>query len=235
MRARSYRRRSLGDVTATAPPAPPSEPVDDLSTEESEPAGWTTSSLFVAAALAAMLAVVATLVIRHIVVTPSAASTDVGFLQDMTTHHDQAVEIAAIAAENATDPEVRSFARETLVYQRFELGYMDSVLEQWGFGAGDPDRTAMKWMGMSSPVGDMPGMQPDSSVGALRTTTGPAADAAFLRLMSDHHRGGLHMAEFAAKNAKDSRVRDMAQRMVQEQSSELSDYQRTAQRLGVTL
>ena len=222
-------------MTAAAPPAPPDDDVDiELPTDELEPSGWTTSSLLAAAALGVLLTVVVVLGVRHFT-TPGPDSVDVGFLQDMTTHHDQAVEMASIAAENAPDSEVRSFAREALVYQRYELGYMSALLEQWGVGAGEPDRTAMKWMGMGSKVGDMPGMQPDADVAAARTVTGPAADAAFLKMMSAHHRGGLHMAEYAAEQAKDPRVRDLARRIAEQQASELADLQRAAQRLGVTL
>ena len=231
----AVRRRTLGPVTAPAPPAPPDDDLGaDVPTAEVEPAGWTTSSLAAAAVLGALLAVVIVLGVRHFT-TPGPDSVDVGFLQDMTVHHDQAVELASIGAENATDTEVRSFARETLVYQRYELGYMSALLEQWGQTTGDPDRTAMRWMGMASKVGDMPGMQPDADVAAARTTTGPAADAAFLKMMTAHHRGGLHMAEFAAERAKDPRVRDLARRMAEQQQSELSDLQRAANRLGVTL
>ena len=227
--------RTLWPVTAPAPPAPPDDDLDtEASTDEVEPAGWTTSSLFAAAVLGVLLAVVVALGVQY-VTAPKADSVDVGFLQDMTYHHDQAVEIASIAAENGTDQEVRSFARETLVYQRYELGYMSALLEQWGFDAGDTDRTAMKWMGMSSRLGDMPGMQPDADVAAARTVTGPAADASFLKMMSDHHRGGLHMAEYAAERAKDPRVRDLARRMAEQQASEIDDLKFAAQRLGVTL
>ncbi|MFM7062653.1 MAG: DUF305 domain-containing protein [Actinomycetes bacterium] len=222
-------------MTAAAPPAPPDDDVHDgPPTDELEPAGWTTSSLFVAALLGVLVAVVVVLGVRHFS-TPGEGSVDAGFLQDMTYHHDQAIEIASIAAENATDPEVRSFAREALVYQRYELGYMSAVLEQWGLGTGDTDRLAMRWMGMGTRLGDMPGMQPDAEVAAARTVTGPAADAAFLKMMSAHHRGGLHMAEYAADRAKDPRVKDLAQRMVDQQKSEVEDMQRAARRLGVTL
>ena len=228
-------RHTLLSVTAPAPPAPPDDDLDaELPTDEWEPAGWTTSSLVAAAVLGVLLAAVVALGVRY-VTTPRADSADVGFLQDMTFHHDQAVEIASIAAENGTDQEIRSFARETLVYQRYELGYMSALLEQWGFDAGDTDRTAMKWMGMSSKLGDMPGMQPDADVAAARTVTGPAADAAFLKMMTAHHRGGLHMAEYAAEQAKDPRVRDLAGRIAEQQASELSDLRRAAERLGVTL
>ncbi|MFM7063466.1 MAG: DUF305 domain-containing protein [Actinomycetes bacterium] len=222
-------------MTAPAPPAPPDDDLhDDLDTDEHEPAGWTTSSLVAAAVLGVLATIAVVLAVRY-VSTPREGSVDVGFLQDMTYHHDQAIEIASIAAENATDREVRSFAREALVYQRYELGYMSALLEQWGLGTGDTDRTAMQWMGMSTRLGDMPGMQPDAAVANARTVTGPSANAEFLRMMSDHHRGGLHMAEYAAERAKDPRVKDLARRMAEQQSSEVQELQRTAQRLGVTL
>ncbi|MFM7068032.1 MAG: DUF305 domain-containing protein [Actinomycetes bacterium] len=223
-------------MTATGlPPSPPDADEGAPSTDEYEPAGWTTSSLFVAAALAAMLAVAATLIIRHVVTTPSADSVDVGFLQDMTTHHSQAIELAAIGAENATDPEVRSFAREVLIFQQQEVGYMDAILEGWGQSSGDPERSAMTWMGMPTPLADMPGMQPDSVVAGARTLTGAAADATYLRTMIAHHRGGVHMAEFAARRARDPRVRSLAERMRTQQQGEIADYQRAAKRLGITL
>jgi uncharacterized protein (DUF305 family) len=228
-------RRTLLPVTAPAPPAPPDDDLGDVPpTDEYEPAGWTTSSLVAAAVLGVLLAVVVVLGVRY-TTTPRPGSVDVGFLQDMTYHHDQAVEIASIAAENGTDQEVRSFARETLVYQRYELGYMSALLEGWGLGTGDTDRTAMQWMGMGSQLGDMPGMQRDADVAAARTVTGPAADASFLTMMADHHRGGLHMAEYAMTRAKDPRVRDLARRMAEQQRSEIEDLKFAAQRLGVTL
>jgi len=93
----------------------------------------------------------------------------------------------------------------------------------------------MEWMGMASPVSAMPGMQPDAAVEQLRGVTGPDADAGFLRMMIDHHRGGLHMAEYAARHASDERVRSLAERMATQQRGEIADYRRAAERLGITL
>ena len=197
--------------------------------------GWSTAQVVgLVLAIAAVVAV-ATLLVHDRVTTPSASSVDVGFLQDMTSHHSQAVEIAAVGAENASLPEVRAFAREALIFQQYEVGYMEGLLEEWGYDAGDPDRTAMRWMGMSSAVGAMPGMVPDDRVRAARDLTGTAADAEYLRMMSDHHRGGLHMAEEAARRAADPRVRALAERIVVQQRGELADYARAAAAHGITL
>lgn len=53
---------------------------------------------------------------------PSFNASDVGFVRDMTLHHDQAVEMALIELES-TDaaPDARTFAREVLLFQRYEM------------------------------------------------------------------------------------------------------------------
>ncbi|MGH9266113.1 MAG: DUF305 domain-containing protein [Acidimicrobiales bacterium] len=63
---------------------------------------------------------------------PGRSSPEVGFLQDMTAHHDQAVEMANLAVQRAAEPLVRTFAREVLITQRFELGLMSAWLGEWG-------------------------------------------------------------------------------------------------------
>ena len=225
-----------------APPTPPEAPDNRLPTDEHDGPVASTSPRRWSAPMVALLAVLVTLVlvggaalVWQRSTTPGADSVDVGFMQDMTTHHGQAIEIASIGAENATDPEVRAFAREVLIFQQYEVGYMEALLEGWGQWPFDPQRTAMEWMGMASPVSAMPGMQPDAAVEQLRGVTGPDADAGFLRMMTDHHRGGLHMAEYAARHASDERVRSLAERMATQQRGEIADYRRAAERLGITL
>jgi len=79
----------------------------------------------------------------------------------------------------------------------------------------------------------MPGLQSEAQIEALRAATGREADRLFLTMMADHHRGGIHMAEYAADHASQHKVRDLAQLMVTNQSSEVREYQLTAQRLGL--
>jgi uncharacterized protein (DUF305 family) len=51
--------------------------------------------------------------------------------------------------------------------------------------------------------------------------------------MAIHHAGGLHMAQYAAANADDEDVRELAERMVYNQSIEINEYAQTAERLGL--
>lgn len=59
------------------------------------------------------------------------------------------------------------------------------------------------------------------------------ADALFLELMAEHHRGGIHMADYAADNASDPGARALAARMARNQAIEVNEYARTAERLGL--
>ena len=155
---------------------------------------------------------------------------DTGFVLDMRTHHQQAVEMALIELGNGENPVVMGFAREILVRQNVELGLMAAELDDWGIdGATRPD-TAMDWMGHGVPYEEMPGLASDDQMAALRDASGTDADARFLELMAEHHRGGIHMAEYAAAHARTDDVRELAATMVAIQGVEINEYRDTAQR-----
>ncbi len=186
------------------------------------------------ALLAAMVGIGGVLIYQRATL-PGAGSVDVGFMQDMTTHHQQALEMASIAAEKASDPDVRSFAREILTFQAYENGYMEALLEDWGQWPYPQDRTAMAWMGMTSKPSEMPGMQTEADIAAMQKASGSDFDEQFIKMMIDHHRGGIHMADYAAEHAEDPRVRSLAKRMATQQTGEIADFQRAAARLGIPL
>lgn len=165
---------------------------------------------------------------------PSESSVDVGFYRDMVTHHDQAVEMAVIELVNGEDPEVLGFAREILIFQRYEIGRMDERLLEWGV-TGERPETAMAWMGMPVPATAMPGLATDEQLADLQNARGAEADALFLDLMAEHHRGGVDMAAYAAENAEDPTVRSLAATMARNQSIEINEYRATAERLGLDI
>ena len=153
---------------------------------------------------------------------PAPDSVDVGFLQDMITHHQQALEMANIELVSGAEPDVEVFAREILRAQAFEIGLMTRKLHEWGYGQAD-DATAMEWMGMPTPLSAMPGIASDEEMDALARSEGPLADALFVRLMQDHHRGGVHMAEYAAANAQDPFVKQLAEGFARNQRIEIEE------------
>jgi uncharacterized protein (DUF305 family) len=158
---------------------------------------------------------------------------DTGFVTDMRTHHQQAVELSLIELGNGDNPVVVGFAREVLVRQNVELGLMAAELDDWGIDASVRLQEAMGWMGGGVPYEQMPGLATEAEVAALRGATGADADALFLELMAEHHRGGIHMAAYAAEHARTDDVRDLAATMVRTQSVEINEYRDAAERQGL--
>lgn len=166
---------------------------------------------------------------------PTGDSVDVGFAQDMTVHHNQAIEMAAIALTNASDPAVKNLAYDILTTQQNQVGQMQGWLSLWGQPL-LPTGGYMGWMtesdghshahgasaadGHGEPMAKMPGMATSEDMAALRQATGPAVDVLFLQLMLRHHEGGLPMMQYGAQHASVATVRNLAQTMVDTQQSE---------------
>ena len=156
---------------------------------------------------------------------PPDSAVDTGFLQDMITHHDQAVSMASVTTASASDPVVRDMAREVLIEQRYEVGLMDAYLQARDEERGADEREAMGWMGQAVPVADMPGYATPEQLAELRNATPDEQNELFLELMIAHHQGGVDMAEYAARHAEDPRVRHLAEVMANVQTQEIREYQ----------
>lgn len=162
---------------------------------------------------------------------PNAAET--GFLFDMIAHHEQAVELSRLALADDLPPGIAAFATEVVADQQYEIGVMEAVLRRWGRPRQDDDGTAMAWMGMAVPDEDMPGLASPDDVRRLGAVRGDEAAALWLRLMTAHHEGGIHMASAAVGLVDDPYVRDLAGRMARNQRIEVNEYAAAARRLGL--
>ncbi len=154
---------------------------------------------------------------------PVAGSVDVGFAQDMTVHHTQAVEMASWERDHTTDPELAQLASDIEATQTSQVGRMQGWLELWGAGS-LPVGGHMAWMGVGA-VDTMPGMASSAELAALRASSGPTLDVTFLQLMLRHHQGGAEMLSYGAEHAEVAQVRNLAAQMLSSQTSE-SEYLR---------
>lgn len=163
---------------------------------------------------------------------PEPGSVDVGFAQDMTVHHRQAVEMASWERDRATDPRVRQLAFDIETTQNQQVGRMQGWLGLWD-APSLPSGGHMAWMdssahagmaGMSGTSGGtaaMPGMASTADLARLRATPpGTALDVEFLQLMLRHHQGGVSMLEYARDHADTGEVRNLAAQMLASQNSE---------------
>ncbi|MFD3744301.1 DUF305 domain-containing protein [Nocardia sp. NPDC058633] len=158
--------------------------------------------------------------------TPVLTSTELGFVQDMTTHHEQALNLAA-RLDPGVDSTVRVLTEQIADAQRVELG----TLLGWTqlAGAAPTSHQPMAWMvettahqhsSVSAPA-TMPGMATMAELDALTAARGRDAETLFLQLMYRHHSGGIIMARAADTLIASGPVKQTARAMAQSQSQEM--------------
>lgn len=139
---------------------------------------------------------------------------DAAFLQNMAAHHALGVELAAIAASNASSPELRRLARLMVANQVGEI----AIIRRWW----------RSWMDTPLPQPSaaeharIPGMPPRDVLARLRSEGGRPFDTDFVSVMVAHHRGAIQMADEAWEAAGDPRVRLMADSIRHAQSGQIS-------------
>ena len=156
---------------------------------------------------------------------PSHTSVDVGFFQDMSTHHNQAVAMGLSYLEHGTDPLLRQIAGEIVTYQSAEIGMMGEYLRVWG-QAGTETNTSMAWMGAPTPRNQMYGLATKAQMQQLAAARGTELDQLFTRLMIVHHAGGIYMASFANNLAHTAVVKRWAADMEDGQRGEIAEMNR---------
>ncbi|MFE3684743.1 DUF305 domain-containing protein [Streptomyces sp. NPDC059095] len=157
--------------------------------------------------------------------TPTATSADAGFARDMSTHHQQAVEMSFIVRDRTSDEEVRRLAYDIANTQANQRGMMLGWLDLWGLPKNEASQLPMAWMGMGMQPGAdgalMPGMATNTELDRLRGLSGKDAEVLYLQLMTEHHKGGIHMAEGCVQRCTVGPEQQLAQGMVDSQQSEI--------------
>nr|WP_237297046.1 DUF305 domain-containing protein [Streptomyces sp. 3211] len=177
--------------------------------------------------------------------TPGLRSPDAGFARDMAVHHQQAVEMSFIVRDRTQDEAVRTLAYDIANTQANQRGMLLGWLDLWGLPKVVADEPPMAWMRAASGGGDdpaghdshgghggraadpasgalMPGMATKEELERLGTASGRDAEVLFLQLMTDHHKGGVAMAEGCAQQCGTPVEKALAQGMVDAQRSELT-------------
>jgi uncharacterized protein (DUF305 family) len=158
---------------------------------------------------------------------------DVGFLSDMTTHHNGAITLSFAYLGRENDNLVGHFAREIILTQDQEIVLMKGLLDQAGDPKSASDDISMDWMGHSVPAAQMPGMPNAAELAQLKTSAGPAADDRFTHLMVRHHAAGAAMAEYAAAHGENTKVKRLAAAMARVQRTEINEMNARRNQLGL--
>lgn len=132
---------------------------------------------------------------------------DIAFLSQMIAHHEMAVDMAKQALKVATKPETKEEAQKVIDAQDKEIQQMTTWLKEWHNTSPSKEQQDlvhedMKHM-MSMPVEN---------------------DHMFFEMMIPHHQGAIDMSELADSRAEKAELKDMAQKIIQDQKAEIEKY-----------
>ncbi len=155
---------------------------------------------------------------------------DITFAQLMISHHEQAVQMADMALQQANSAEVTDLATQIKAAQDPEIGQMRGWLEQWGApeqmdGMDGMDHGAMGHGDTDSGGQSAGGMMSDADMGALGNASGADFDRMWLTMMIAHHEGAIKMAEQVKAESTNPDVTALADAVVAGQKKEIDTMQ----------
>jgi uncharacterized protein (DUF305 family) len=145
---------------------------------------------------------------------------DVTFATEMIPHHQQAVEMAELAADRAQSPEVRQLAEDIEAAQGPEIETMTQWLKDWGQ---ETPSGSMEHGDMGhGDSKEMPGMMDEAEMTQLMKSDGAAFDQMFLQMMVEHHEGAIEMARIEQANGKNADAVALAKQVESDQEAEVA-------------
>ncbi|MEU0526820.1 DUF305 domain-containing protein [Streptomyces niveus] len=142
---------------------------------------------------------------------------DVAFAQGMIPHHQQAVEMSALAEGRASDAEIKALAVEIEKAQDPEITTMRTWLSTWG----EPESAGEDMPGMDHGSGDTAGMMSGQDMRELTAAKGADFDKKFARLMIEHHNGAIAMARDERRDGGNAAAKKLAAEVIEAQTAEV--------------
>ncbi len=144
---------------------------------------------------------------------------DLQFIDQMIMHHEGAIMSSEHMIADSKRPELRMLSENIEESQSEQVEQMQAWRERWypdagrTFGMMDPTR-------MEEMMGD--GMMEEMMGGSMQEMMGgDATDEMFLEMMIPHHELAVEMSEKALKEAEHPELKELAQKIKDEQSAEI--------------
>ncbi len=150
---------------------------------------------------------------------PNYTGADIMFLQMMIPHHQQAIDISNLAMKASSDPELLELAKIIARDQAAEIKQMKGWLKDAG---------ASEDMGHS--MDGMGGMLNDDELAALSAATGKEFDALWLKGMTEHHDGAIHMTQMI-EDAQNVDIKAFGTKVIKDQSEQIAQMKKMLARL----
>ncbi len=150
-------------------------------------------------------------------ISPEHNEADVRFAQRMVPHHEQAIEMADLAAERAESEDVKALAEQISAAQQPEIETMQAMLDTWGQAM--PEGQDGKGMG------GMQGMMSPQQMTGLANASGAMFDRMFLEMMITHHEGAVEMVRAEQVDGQNLQAMELAKQIEATQVREIQDMQ----------
>ncbi|MFI9639731.1 DUF305 domain-containing protein [Micromonospora sp. NPDC051925] len=137
---------------------------------------------------------------------------DVWFVRMMIPHHQQALQMAALAPDRAASTQVKAIAARIRGAQGPEIGLLRGWFDTRGLAAEEPGHDH----------GGMRGMQSPEAIGQLTAARGVAFDRLFVQMMTAHHEGAVTMATELLSAGVDPQLNEFANAVATEQTVEIT-------------
>ncbi|AXK35077.1 DUF305 domain-containing protein [Streptomyces armeniacus] len=153
---------------------------------------------------------------------------DVDFATQMIPHHRQAVQMADLAPTRASSGQVKELSKKIKKAQDPEIRTMTGWLKQWDekVPAEDDAMSGMDHGGGHADHGGgarMPGMMSGKQLDGLKKSKGRDFDTAFLKLMIEHHKGAVTMAETEQRDGTYGPAKRLADAVITAQTKEITE------------
>ncbi|MEB3371232.1 DUF305 domain-containing protein [Saccharopolyspora mangrovi] len=149
---------------------------------------------------------------------PAHNEVDVMFAQGMLPHHQQAIDMSRMAAQNAQSQQVKDLAARIEAAQGPEIDKLAGWLRDWNAGQSGHGGHG----GHSDHSGHaMSGMMSTDEMTTLSQTKGAEFDQKFLMLMIKHHEGAVAMARTEVEKGRFPDTQQMAREIMISQQSEI--------------
>lgn len=166
--------------------------------------------------------------------TGSYNGSDVSFAADMIPHHAQAVEMATMALEKASNAQVRQLAAAIQAAQDPEIKTMSGWLAGWGEEVPSADSSDGAGGGHGGGHGSNAtamGMMSADQMRELRAATGAAFDRLWVEMMIEHHEGAVQMAKAELAEGQNAEAKALAELIVAAQTREIASMRALAKSL----
>jgi len=145
---------------------------------------------------------------------------DIMFLQMMIPHHQQAVDISTLAMGKSKDAELLALAKKIAADQASEIITMKAWLKDAGAD-----------LGMGHSMDGMGGMLNDAELSALKVERGSKFDILWLKGMTGHHDGAIHMTQMI-EDAQNSEIKAFGVKVIADQSAQIAQMKEMLKRIS---